>query len=312
MELFLTHDPADLPRRWAPTRSNWPRYASAMQIQNDGVSLHVAEDGNLDGPVVLFLHGITGSTDTWDWAVPELAATHRVLRLDFRGHGDSGHAPGTYGFTAWVSDATAVCEQVAGGPAVLVGHSLGGCVAAAVAQERPELVRAVLLEDPAIMSGALELDDGEPNALLAVFAMMRESIPMLQASGVALDALVGVLNDSPGLDGRPFKESLQPDAIQAMATAMLRLDASVLDGVLAGVTDPVYDGHVGMTVPGIVLAGDEASPDTIVRTPEKALLAESSPKIDVRVVAGAGHLIHDSLEYRETMRLALHEVVAML
>lgn len=282
-----------------------------MQIENDGVSLHVAEDGNPDGPVVLFLHGITGSTEAWDWAVPELAATHRVLRLDFRGHGDSSHAPGTYGFKAWVSDATAACEQVAGGPAVLVGHSLGGGVAAAIAQGRPELVRAVLLEDPAIMSDALNVDDGEPNALLTVFAMMRETIPMLQASGVTVDALVGILNESPGLDGRLFKDLLQPDAIHAMATAMLRLDASVLDGVLAGVMDRVYDGHAGMTVPGIVLAGDEASPDTIVRAPEKALLAESSPKIDVRVVSGAGHLIHDSLEHRETMRLALHEVVAL-
>ena len=281
-----------------------------MQIENDGVSLHVAEDGNPDGPVVLFLHGITGSTDTWDWAVPELAATHRVLRLDFRGHGASDRAPGTYGFTSWTSDATAVCEQVARGPAVLVGHSLGGGVAAAVAQQRPELVRAVLLEDPAIMSGGVEGGDGEPNALLAVFSMMRESIPMLQASGMTVDALVGMLSDSPSLDGRLFKESLHADAIHAMAIAMLRLDASVLDRVIAGVMDTVYDGRAGMTVPGIVLAGDEASPDTIVRTSEKALLAESSPNIDVRMVAGAGHLIHDSLEHRETMRLALHEVVA--
>ncbi|MCU1399916.1 MAG: alpha/beta hydrolase [Acidimicrobiales bacterium] len=287
------------------------RYAPVMQIEHDGVSLHIAEDGNPDGPVVLFLHGITGSTDTWDWAVPELAATHRVLRLDFRGHGLSGHAPGTYGFPAWVRDATAACEQVAGGPAVLVGHSLGGGVAAAIAQARPELARAVLLEDPAIMSGGLEVDAGEPNALLAVFAMMRESIPMLQASGVTPDALVGILNESPALDGRLFKDSLHADAINAMATAMLRLDASVLDGVLAGELDLVYDGHAGMIVPGIVLAGDEASPDTIVRAPEKKLLAESSPKIDVRVVAGAGHLIHDSLEHREAMRLAMHEVVGM-
>jgi pimeloyl-ACP methyl ester carboxylesterase len=283
-----------------------------MHIDNDGVSLHIAEDGVADGPVVLFLHGITGSVETWDWAMPELAATHRVLRLDFRGHGDSDHAPGTYGFKAWTSDATAVLEQVAGGPAVLVGHSLGGGVAAAIAQERRELVRAVLLEDPAIMSGDLEVEGGEPNALLSVFAMMRESIPLLQASGMTRDALVDMLSESPGLDGRLFKESLQPDAIQATAAAMLRLDASVLDSVLGGVIDRVYDGHVGMSVPGIVLAGDEASPDTIVRTPEKTLLAASSPQIDVRVVAGAGHLIHDSLEHRETMRLALHEVLSTL
>jgi len=282
-----------------------------MQIEHDGVSLHVAEDGNPDGPVVLFLHGITSCADTWGWALPDLVATHRVLRLDFRGHGDSARAPGTYVFNNCVTDAIAVCEQVIGGPSVLVGHSLGGGTAAAIAQRRPDLVKAVLLEDPAIMQGAPEgAGDGEPNALLTVFGMMRQTIPMLQESGVTVEALVGILNDSPGMDGRPFKEAMQPDAIVAMASGMLRLDASVLDPVLNGTLDAVFDGHAPITVPGIVLAGDEAKPDTIVRGAEKALLAQHSPQIDVRVVSGAGHLIHDSLEFRETMRAALRELLA--
>ena len=51
-----------------------------MQIEHDGVSLHVADDGNPTGPVVLFLHGITSCTDTWDWALADLVADHRVLR----------------------------------------------------------------------------------------------------------------------------------------------------------------------------------------------------------------------------------------
>jgi pimeloyl-ACP methyl ester carboxylesterase len=282
-----------------------------MQIEHDGVSLHVADDGNPTGPVVLFLHGITSCTDTWDWALADLVADHRVLRLDFRGHGDSAHAPGTYGFTAYVADAIAVCEQVAGGPSVLVGHSLGGGTAAAVAQQRPDLVRALLLEDPAIMTATLSQDDGEPNALLGVFTMMRESIPMLQENHVSVEALVDILTESPGLDGRPFKESLHADAIRAMAAGMLRLDASVLDPVLAGRLDPVYDSGATIPVPGILLAGDEASPDTIVRAPEKALLALHSPQIDVRMLAGAGHLIHDSRAHREAMRSALHEVLSI-
>ena len=285
-------------------------YAPAMRIDHDGVSLHVAEDGNPDGPVVLFLHGITSCTDTWNWALPDLVATHRVLRLDFRGHGDSARAPGTYAFNNCVTDAIAVCEQVIGGPAVLVGHSLGGGTAAAVAQRRPDLVRAVLLEDPAIMQGAPEAADGEPNALLTVFGMMRQMIPMLQASGVTVEALVGILNDSPSMDGRPFKESMHPDAIEAMASGMLRLDSSVLAPVLEGTLDAVFDGHSPLPVPGIVLAGDEAKPDTIVRGGEKALLAQHSPHIDVRVVSGAGHLIHDSLVYRDVMRAALQELLA--
>jgi len=281
-----------------------------MQIEHDGVTLHVAEDGNPDGPAVVFLHGITSCTDTWDWALPDLVATHRVLRLDFRGHGDSARAPGTYSFSNCVADAIAMCEQVVAGPSVLVGHSLGGGTAAALAQRRPDLVRAVLLEDPAIMSSASALDDGEPNALLAVFGMMRQTIPMLQENHVTVDALVDILADSPGLDGRLFKESMQPDALRAMASGMLRLDASVLDPVLAGTLDPVFDPTAAIPVPGIVLAGDEASPDTIVRAAEKAGLAQHSPLIDVRVVAGAGHLLHDSNTYREVMRGALLEVLA--
>jgi len=283
-----------------------------MQIEHDGVTLHVAEDGNPDGPAVVFLHGITSCTDTWDWALPDLVATHRVLRLDFRGHGDSSRKPDTYSFANCVADAIAALEAVAGGPTVLVGHSLGGGTAAAIAQQRPDLVKAVLLEDPAIMSApALEgAGDGEPNALIAVFGMMRQTIPMLQESGVTVDALVGILNESPGMDGKPFKESMHPDAIIAMASGMLRLEASVLDPVLNGTMDAAYNPHATIPVPGIVLAGDEADPSTIVRGSEKALLAEHSPQIDVRVVAGAGHLIHDSLEYREVMRAALRELLA--
>jgi pimeloyl-ACP methyl ester carboxylesterase len=285
-------------------------YAPAMQIEHDGVSLHVAEDGNPDGRPVLFLHGITSCVETWDWALPDLVAEHRVLRLDFRGHGDSARAPGTYGFTSCVADAIAVCEQLIGGPSVVVGHSLGGGTAAALAQLRPDLVSAILLEDPAIMAGDLEVADGEPNALMGAFALLRQMVPMLQESNVTVDAMVGIVKESPGIDGRPIKESTYPDAIAAMARGLLRLDAAVLDPVLAGVFDRVYDAHAPIPVRGIVLAGDEAKPDTIVRAPEKALLAQHSAHLDVRTIAGAGHMIHDSLEHRAAMRAALREVLA--
>lgn len=282
-----------------------------MQIDNNGVTLHVAEDGNPDGPTVLFLHGITSCADTWEWALPDLVATHRVLRLDFRGHGDSARAEGTYGFTNCVADAVAAIEQLHAGPVVLVGHSLGGGTAAAVAQLRPDLVKAVLLEDPAIMAGEIPAGDGEPNALMAVFGMMRQTVPMMQANNVPVEVLVGLLNEGPATDGRPMKETMQPDAIEAMASGLLRLDATVLDPVLAGVFDRVYDPHAPIPAPGIVLAGDPAMPDTIVRAPEKALLAANSPHLDVRTLAGAGHLIHDSIAHRDTMRAALQEVLAL-
>lgn len=283
-----------------------------MIIDNEGVSLHVAEDGNPDGPTVLILHGITGSTDTWDWLVPHLAADYRVLRLDFRGHGQSGHPEGTYHFPSYVSDAIAVCERVAGGPSFLIGHSLGGGTAAAVAQQRPELVRGVVLEDPAIMGPPKPGAAGENSAggLLDAFKMMRQMVPMMQQSGMTVDALAQTMAAAPSLSGGTMGESLQPDALAAMATALLQLDATVLDPVLDGSMISAYDPTATIPVPGLVLAGDTSQPDTIVRAGEIALLAEHSPHIEVRVVSGAGHLIHDSLAFRATELAGILEFLA--
>lgn len=279
-----------------------------MQIDNAGVSLHVAEDGPADGPVVVLLHGITSCTDTWDWLVPALADTHRVLRLDFRGHGASGRA-GSYHFPDYVSDAIALCEQVVGGPSVLVGHSLGGGTAAAVAQQRPDLVRAVVLEDPALF-GANASAEMESNALRDAFGLMRQTIPMLQENGVTVDQLAAILTDSPATSGGTFGDLLHPDGIRAMASGMLQIDAAVLDPVLDGSMVTAFDPQATIPVPGVVLAADTTRPDAVVRASTIAELAEHSPHVDVRVVTGAGHLIHDELAHRQTVCDTVLEVLA--
>src|SRR5688572_21359937 len=96
--------------------------------------LHLEITGG--GEPVLFLHGVTGSAATYRWLELDGA-----MRLDFRGHGASDWAPGSYRIADYVADAVSVLER----PAVLVGHSLGGVVAWCVAQSRPELVQAAFL-----------------------------------------------------------------------------------------------------------------------------------------------------------------------
>jgi pimeloyl-ACP methyl ester carboxylesterase len=286
-----------------------------VELRTDDLTLHFEDDGNRDGPPILVLHGITQSTATWGWLVPHLASSHRVVRLDFRGHGRSGRTPGAYDFRGYVADATAICEQVLGGqPAVLIGHSLGGGTAAGLAQTRPELVRGVVLEDPAIMAppspdtvGALE-----GNTLLDGFRMMRESIPRLQESGMSASDLANVLRGAPSPSGALFGDAVHDDALAAMAEAMLELDATVLDPVFDGSNAPVFDPHRELPVPGIVVAGDPASPDTIVREPDVALLAKHSPKIEVRVAAGAGHLIHDAKAHRQAFLDAVQDLLARI
>ena len=119
-----------------------------MQVTNGSINLHVAEDGDPSAPPILLLHGITSFGRTWDWIVPDLADRFRVLRLDFRGHGQSDRAPGEYNVAGYVSDAVAALEQAAGRPCVVMGHSLGGATTAALTQRYPELLTGAIMEDP--------------------------------------------------------------------------------------------------------------------------------------------------------------------
>ena len=103
-----------------------------MHLTNGPLRLHVAEDGDPSSPPILLLHGITSFGGTWDWLAPTLAERFHVLRLDFRGHGESDRAPGAYTSSGYVSDAVAALQHAAGRPCPVIGHSLGGATAAAL------------------------------------------------------------------------------------------------------------------------------------------------------------------------------------
>jgi pimeloyl-ACP methyl ester carboxylesterase len=284
-----------------------------VELQSDDLTLHYEDDGDAGAPPVLVLHGITQSTATWGWLVPHLAPDHRVVRLDFRGHGRSGRTPGAYQFGGYVADAEAICEQVLRRPAVIVGHSLGGGTAAALAQRRPDLVRGVVLEDPPLfVSGPGNETNLEGNSLLEGFRLLRESVPGLQASGMSVSDLANVLRAAPGPSGVAFGELAHDDALDAMAEALLQLDATVLDPVLDGRTEPAFDPHRELPVPGIVLAADPAMPDAVARPADLALLAEHSPKIERRVVTGSGHLIHDSKQHRQAVLDGVRDLLARI
>jgi len=280
-----------------------------MEIDNDGVSLHVAVDGPSGGPTVVLLHGITSSGATWNWLVPLLADRYRVLRPDFRGHGRSARPGGPYSYSGYVSDAIAVCEQVAGRPAVVVGHSLGGGAAAALAQQRPDLVQAVVLEDPAL-GGSTEITD---NSLLEGFTLMRDLLPQVQESGMSVaDLVVAVSALTNGATGRTLGEDLWADALEGMAESLLAVDVEVLDVVLDGTLVPPFDPARPIPVPGVVMAADPASPDAVVRPAHLEILGRTSPHLQAWSVAGATHQIHSSMATREAFTAAVRGVLAGL
>ncbi|MEW2061907.1 alpha/beta fold hydrolase [Streptomyces sp. NPDC007002] len=116
----------------------------------DGSRIHVELHGPEDAPAVVLAHGWTCNTRFWDAQIRDLAADHRVIAYDQRGHGLTPEpGPGGYSTNALADDIEAVLAAALapGRKAVLAGHSMGGMTVMAAA-ERPGLrehAAAVLL-----------------------------------------------------------------------------------------------------------------------------------------------------------------------
>ncbi|MDO5066440.1 MAG: alpha/beta hydrolase [Propionibacteriaceae bacterium] len=136
-------------------------------------ALHVHEHGSPDSPPLVLLHGITDDGSNWPDAVERWQGAWRVLAVDQRGHGFSPRlGPDQMGrmAEALVADLITLLEGL-DGPAAVVGHSLGGRVAAEAAVQRPELFSCLVLEDPAIVDRAILTPGPNPEWLEGVTAV---------------------------------------------------------------------------------------------------------------------------------------------
>ena len=121
--------------------------------------------GRGDGVPVVALHGWTDAGACWSPSIPRWAVGRQVLTVDARGHGRTSLPEEPFTIAALARDAAAVVAEVLGRPAVVVGHSMGGLVAEEMALAAPDLVAALVLEDPAWRVGRVVDDQGVPAGL---------------------------------------------------------------------------------------------------------------------------------------------------
>jgi pimeloyl-ACP methyl ester carboxylesterase len=114
----------------------------------DGGDIYVSQDGPRDAPALVLIHGLGGSTRWWDRLVPMLATSYRVIRIDLLGHGRSAKpAGGGYAIPQQGHRVGRALDQLGVKHAIVVGHSTGGYVATALAEQRGDLVTALALID---------------------------------------------------------------------------------------------------------------------------------------------------------------------
>jgi pimeloyl-ACP methyl ester carboxylesterase len=147
----------------------------AFLTLRDGTKIFYTDEGT--GPIALMLHGWACDGNDWAWQMPALRERHRVVVIDHRGHGRSDAPEGLYDPETLADDAAQVLAAVAPGQqASVVGHSMGGVIACALAASHPGLVSALVLVDP-----AFPLSDENLSALTGG---MRHADPHRVAGGV--------------------------------------------------------------------------------------------------------------------------------
>jgi len=226
-------------------------------------AMHYRTDG--EGPAVLFANSLGTDLRLWDAVVPLLPGI-RAIRFDKRGHGLSDRGP-QEGIAGFAADAAALIEAVAGGPVVFVGLSIGGMIGQALAQSRPDLVRALVLSNTAAKMGTPEL--------------WRARIGAVRAGGV--EAIGDAVME------RWFAPEFRATPDLALWRNMLeRTDAEGYVAACAAIAaaDLTVD-TAKLNLPVLAIAGDRdgASPPELVQGTAGSIRGAS-----FHVIPGAGHL----------------------
>jgi pimeloyl-ACP methyl ester carboxylesterase len=122
--------------------------------------MHFVEWGSRQDPTVVLVHGVRDHCRTWDDLIQRLSqeGNYHFVAPDLRGHGDSEWVQGSgYRYYDYIYDLQQLIEQNEFGPVILVGHSLGGAIAAFFAGVFPEHVsKLILLEGIGLWRGEQE------------------------------------------------------------------------------------------------------------------------------------------------------------
>ncbi|MGO4345354.1 alpha/beta fold hydrolase [Paenibacillus sp. MCAF9] len=135
-----------------------------QRIHVNGIDLVYEECGSSKGDVIVLLHGFCGSSQYWQKICPVLGDQYRVIIPDLRGHGGSSAPEGPYTMETMAEDIAALLEALAIEKVVMFGHSLGGYVTAAFAENYPDklagfaLIHSTVLPDSEVTKEKRDTD----------------------------------------------------------------------------------------------------------------------------------------------------------
>jgi 3-oxoadipate enol-lactonase len=225
------------------------------------------------GPTVLFLHGIGGNRHNWDDQVAAVAAAGwRAVALDARGYGDSAFVPPS-GFTDYADDVARVIRHL-GGPAHMVGLSMGGRIALDLFARHRPLVASLVLADTSAGSAAATT----PEAIAEAVALRAR--PLLEGMTPA--------DIAPGIVAKIAGPEISATARQRLLDSHAALNAPAYLAALAAVIGfGDFPPWAGIDVPVQVMVGEH---DSIAPPAHARAMAAAIPGARLAEIPGAGHV----------------------
>jgi pimeloyl-ACP methyl ester carboxylesterase len=238
------------------TRTSTGAAFHERSISLPAVTLNVAF-GPANGEPLLWIHGVGRS---WHDAAPllsELMPRWSIIAPDLRGHGSSSHTPGKYLIRDFLGDVTALLQQFER-PAVIYGHSLGAMLAALIAADCPDRVRAVIAEDPPSPGYLEKLHETTYAPLFRAMQKLAGTTRDVNAIARALGETV--VREDAGVRMR-FRDIRDGAAIRFSSRWLCDLDPTVYTPILErhwrdGLEFPEVWSRI--QCPTLLLAGDEA------------------------------------------------------
>jgi pimeloyl-ACP methyl ester carboxylesterase len=246
-------------------------------LELPGGDIQVVDHGPRSGDPIVLIHCFSCAMDYWDGMLPALAADNRVITLDLRGHGGSEKPSSGYSVPEQAELVAEALRELQVNDAEVVGHSLGGSVAVALAAEAPALVDRVAIIDmpPDLTYGDLGFLAG-----LAFQPVLGEALWTIKPDFSVRKGLEVAF--APGFD---VPDAFVDDVNRLTYTAYDESPAEVDDFLEE---EPLDQRMRATGKPLMVLMGAE---EQIIDDPARALAqyAASVPDTETHLIAGAGH-----------------------
>ncbi len=242
------------------------------------------------GPVLLLVHGIGDSSETWSALLPRLARGHTVIAPDLLGHGRSDKPRADYSVAAFACAMRDLLSVLDVDRVTVVGHSLGGGVAMQFAYQFPERCERVVLVAP----GGVGPDLHSVLRLAAIpgsgLVLSLLTTPPARRAGWALARVLRWLRTDLGRDADDMLRTFQALNVPTARRAFLRTLRTSVDGHGQAITmlDRCY---LAAGMPSLIVWGDH---DAVIPVEHAWILHDAMPGSRLEIFEGAGHFPHRS------------------